>query len=144
MCDLVSHVYRECRRQATAGGAGYKGTPIHEMYVDEVQDFHESEILLMALVSDANRLFLTGDDAQTIARGLSFRFCDIRTIFHDLHERDSQIGIPAMKLLENNYRTHSGILNLANTVIEIIGFFFPGRVEDIDHDRGLFDGPKPW
>lgn len=104
----------------------------------------ESEILLMATVADPNCLFLTGDDAQTIARGLSFRFSDVKSIFWNLHEGNSTVGVPKVYTLKNNYRTHSGILNLANSVIDLISHFFPGSVDKLPHDRGLFDGPKPW
>ena len=104
----------------------------------------ECEIVLMIAVADPNKLFLTGDDAQTIARGLSFRFRDVISIFHNLHAKDPSIGVPETRTLTNNFRTHSGILNLANTVIEIMKTLFPGSVEKVAHDRGLFDGPKPW
>jgi hypothetical protein len=42
---------------------------------DEVQDFTQAELLMdLRLVSDPNGLFLCGDTAQTIARGVGFRF----------------------------------------------------------------------
>jgi hypothetical protein len=57
-----------------------------------------------------------GDTAQTIARGLSFRFSDLRSLFH-LAAENNVTGAKAPKeiyKLVNNYRTHSGVLNLAN------------------------------
>lgn len=38
--DLVSHIYRSVRAD------GYRGTPIHNLYRDEVQDFAQAELLM--------------------------------------------------------------------------------------------------
>ena len=40
MTDLVSHIYRALRAD------GYRGTKIHNLYRDEVQDFTQAELLL--------------------------------------------------------------------------------------------------
>lgn len=98
LCDLLAHLYRQLH------GGGYEGVPIHAIYRDEasgegcvspipvpsiplmpvpepqpspvqVQDFTQAEMLLdMRVVPDPNRLFYSGDTAQTIARGIGFRF----------------------------------------------------------------------
>lgn len=39
------------------------------------------------VVSSMNGLFYCGDSCQTIARGVGFRFADIRTMFYDEAER---------------------------------------------------------
>jgi hypothetical protein len=40
-----------------------------------VQDFTQAELLMdLRIVADPNGLFLCGDTAQTIARGIGFRF----------------------------------------------------------------------
>ena len=45
----------------------------------QVQDFTQAEMLLdMRVVPDPNRLFYSGDTAQTIARGIGFRFAGER------------------------------------------------------------------
>jgi superfamily I DNA/RNA helicase len=121
---------------------GYRGIPLHEFYVDEVQDFLECELYLLAkVIRDPNRLFLTGDTAQTIARGLSFRFADIKSIFHKLQLQNARVGVPSEVVkLVNNYRTHSGILNVANAVIDAIYTLFPSAIDKLEHDKGLFDG----
>lgn len=125
---------------------------LYYLYHCQVQDFLECEILLLiAVCSNKNGLFLTGGTAQTIARGLSFRFCDVTSLFWQVRQQElarhgkSTMEVPSQiyKLL-NNYRTHSGILNLANAIIDIIVHFFPNSVDKLEHDRGLFTGPKPW
>jgi hypothetical protein len=99
-----------------------------QIFLCQIQDFMEAEIILMTIIVNPNCLFLTGDDAQTIARGLSFRFSDVRSLFWRYNKENSIIGVPPVYKLTNNYRTHSGILNLANCVIDIISFFFPGKL----------------
>jgi hypothetical protein len=62
---------------------GYTGATLHQVYVDEVQDFTQAELSLLFLIcADPNQLLLAGDTAQNIARGVGFRFSDIKTLFH--------------------------------------------------------------
>ena len=67
---------------------------------------------------DKNQLFLTGDTCQTIARGVGFRFDDVRSMFYEANEEpgpwQGKIGVPEVKPLTVNYRTHTGILKCAN------------------------------
>ena len=52
----------------------------HKVYVDEVQDYTQVEILLFFVLGGAGNLFLAGDPAQNVARGVEFRFADIRKV----------------------------------------------------------------
>ena len=71
--DLVTHLYRQL------SAAPYKGARIRALYRDEVQDFTQAELALdLRVVEDPNALFYCGDTAQTIARGINFRFTDIK------------------------------------------------------------------
>ena len=70
----------------------------------------------------------SGDTAQTIAKGLSFRFKDVQSLYYDaansLAEPEPALAprtapaveMPALEQLGVNYRSHSGILRIANTV----------------------------
>ena len=50
------------------------------LYVDEVQDFTQCEVLLLIKsCKPTSRLFLTGDTAQTVMHDVSFRFKDMKT-----------------------------------------------------------------
>ena len=40
-----------------------------------------SELYLLLQFSDANKAFMAGDTAQTIARGVGFRFAELKTLF---------------------------------------------------------------
>lgn len=150
-CDITYHIYNEIRASAgrrereSEASNGYTGVSIHEVYIDEVQDFLECELLLIAVIANPNHMFLTGDTAQTIARGLSFRFVDVYSIFWKLNQINAAVNVPQdIKKLTHNYRTHAGILNLANAIVEVILTLFPYSIDKLEPDFGLFDGPKPW
>jgi ATP-dependent exoDNAse (exonuclease V) beta subunit len=45
--------------------------------------------------------------------------------------------------LTNNYRSHSGILHLASSVVDLLVEFFPESFDRLERDLGLFAGPRP-
>ncbi len=51
--------------------------------------------------------------------------------------------MPATYTLVHNYRSHRGVLALAAAVVEVVYEFFPGAIDRLEPDQGLFDGPKP-
>ncbi|XP_038665773.1 TPR and ankyrin repeat-containing protein 1-like isoform X2 [Scyliorhinus canicula] len=124
---------------------------IHELYGDEIQDFTQAELAtLMKSINDPNSMFLTGDTAQSIMKGVAFRFSDLRSLFY--YARDSnqnenkQCNVMVPKRiyqLHQNYRSHSGILNLASGVVDLLQYYFPESFDRLPRDSGLFDGPKP-
>ncbi|XP_008582190.1 PREDICTED: TPR and ankyrin repeat-containing protein 1 [Galeopterus variegatus] len=122
---------------------------IHELYGDEIQDFTQAELaLLMKCINDPNAMFLTGDTAQSIMKGVAFRFSDLRSLFHyaSRNTTDKQYAVRNPKKIHHlyqNYRSHSGILNLASGVVDLLQFYFPESFDRLPRDSGLFDGPKP-
>ena len=146
--DVVFNIYRRL------GKMNYRPWEIHEIYVDETQDFTQSELaLLVSLSSDPNRMFLTGDTAQGIMRGISFRFKDLSSLFYFAkHESRNHKGKLHKKLinvprevyqLTHNYRSHTGILSLATSVLNILVELFPESFDKLERDQGMFEGPKP-
>ncbi|XP_069071086.1 TPR and ankyrin repeat-containing protein 1 isoform X1 [Pleurodeles waltl] len=122
---------------------------IHELYGDEIQDFTQAELaLLMRCINDPNSMFLTGDTAQSIMKGVSFRFSDLRSLFHyaSIHcSKDKHCAVRKPKRiyqLYQNYRSHSGILRLASGVVDLLQYYFPESFDRLPRDCGLFDGPK--
>ncbi|NXA75537.1 TRNK1 protein, partial [Thryothorus ludovicianus] len=122
---------------------------IHEFYGDEIQDFTQAELaLLMKCINDPNTMFLTGDTAQSIMKGVAFRFSDLRSLFHYASKssvnKKQQVRKPKrIYHLYQNYRSHSGILRLASGVVDLLQHYFPESFDRLPRDRGLFDGPKP-
>jgi hypothetical protein len=42
-----------------------------------------------------------------------------------------------------NYRSHAGIVNCAQSVIELITMFWPHAIDTLAPERGTVDGVKP-
>uniref|UniRef100_A0A8C4NGI2 Uncharacterized protein n=1 Tax=Eptatretus burgeri TaxID=7764 RepID=A0A8C4NGI2_EPTBU len=112
---------------------------------------NEAELsLLMNSNNDPNMMFLTGDTAQCIMRGISFRFNDLCSLFY--YAANAKVGssrvhnvrVPhRIYQLSQNYRSHSGILNLGSSVVDLLIEFFPSSFDRLPPDRGLFHGPRP-
>jgi hypothetical protein len=74
LLDVVNYILSQMRY------GRYKGTPIHFMMVDEVQDLPHAVLLLLSIVTEQG-IYFAGDTAQNIASGVGFRFCDLAHIF---------------------------------------------------------------
>ena len=74
------------------------------------------EHICEAVGGDASRLWLAGDPAQAITSGVSFRFADVRSA---LHLRNAAVPGKPMRL-SRNYRSHSGILDVARKCLEAL------------------------
>jgi DNA helicase IV len=94
-------------------------------------------------------MFFTGDTAQSIMRGIAFRFEDLKTLFHDIVSLNRMRSKEPVRTpdrlyqLTYNYRSHSGILKLASSVLNLLLYYFPESIDKLEEDRGLFEGPKP-
>ena len=75
--DVIFNLYQRMKH--------YQSTEwvIHQFFVDETQDFTQAELcLLIQCCQNPNDMFLTGDTAQSIMRGISFRFEDLKSLFY--------------------------------------------------------------
>ena len=129
-CDLLHHLYHH--------RTSFSCT-IHNFYIDEVQDFTEAELFLLLNLSHCpNGNFLCGDSAQSIMRGVSFRFTDVRSLFHELNESSQHgkvIDPGKPHYLTINYRAHAGILSVADSVIELLHHFFKNSFDSIPQNN---------
>ncbi|XP_039173766.1 TPR and ankyrin repeat-containing protein 1-like [Eucalyptus grandis] len=113
----------------------FAGNVVDFVYIDEVQDLTMRQISLFKYICrnvDGGFVF-SGDTAQTIARGIDFRFEDIRSLFYKEFLMDSMDG-PDIRMekgclskifhLSQNFRTHAGILKLAQSVVDLL-YHFP-------------------
>ena len=138
-CDFIHNLYHRLDEHIPWS--------IHILYVDEVQDFTQAELrLLLSCCRCPNGHFLTGDTAQCIMRGISFRFKDLTTIFYDAKLTSQKLNpqvkvtIPKLEKLTINYRSDSGILRLAASVLDILAHFFPASFDsDLPPDKAIFD-----
>ena len=144
-CDVVFNLFQRLSKLNDINWC------IHQFYIDEVQDFTQAELtLLLYCCRWPNRLFLTGDTAQSIMRGVSFRFSDLRSVFHYISQHVDQsrgqktcVKVPPLHELTQNFRSHSGILQLAASVIDLLMNFFSSSLDVLPRDQGMFPGPMP-
>ena len=126
---------------------------IHYVYIDEVQDFTQAELsVIVRCCRYPNGFFFAGDTAQTIIRGIAFRFEDLTSIFHSEREQVQKIKAkPIVNLpdkscqLTINHRSHRGITNIAATVTDLLQYFFEKAFDwvNIPRDSSNMDGPDP-
>ena len=144
--DLVFNIHRRLQTIAAPEWS------IHQFYVDETQDFTQAELsLLIRCCRVPNDLFFTGDTAQSIMRGIAFRFNDLKSLFHHAkqaaginEDNHDFIRVPKkLYQLTHNYRSHAGILRLASSVVDLLLNYFPESFDRLQKDEGLFEGPKP-
>ena len=143
--DVVHHVYTRLRNIQVPEWS------VHRFYVDETQDFTQAELSLLIRCSrDPNGLFFTGDTAQSIMRGIAFRFNDLKSLFFYSQQSYQALGFQSgvrvpnqLYQLTHNYRSHAGILRLASSVVDLLLHYFPESFDRLEKDQGLFEGPKP-
>jgi len=149
MADLVIDLHRRLRDER------YEGDEIDFVYVDEVQDLTLSQIALFKYICKnvEEGFVFSGDTAQTIARGIDFRFQDIRSLFYKKflleskssgHDKRKEKGIISdIFHLSQNFRTHDGVLKLSQSVIELIYHFFPQSIDVLQPETSLIYGEAP-
>ncbi|KAI3470132.1 hypothetical protein Pfo_026795 [Paulownia fortunei] len=131
------------------------GDKMDFVYIDEVQDLTMRQISLFRYICknvDEGFVF-SGDTAQTIARGIDFRFEDIRSLFYNeffMKSRNFEFSgrrekglISDIFNLSQNFRTHTGVLRLAQSVIDLICHFFPQSIDLLAPETSLIYGESP-
>lgn len=131
------------------------GDKMDFVYIDEVQDLTMRQISLFRYICKnvEEGFVFSGDTAQTIARGIDFRFEDIRSLFYNefvMKSRDSDGSgrrekglISDTFSLSQNFRTHTGVLRLAQSVIDLICHFFPQSIDALAPESSLIYGESP-
>ncbi|GJU96609.1 UvrD-like helicase, ATP-binding domain, P-loop containing nucleoside triphosphate hydrolase [Tanacetum coccineum] len=89
------------------------------------------------------------DEAQTIARGIDFRFQDIRSLFYKEFLSTKTSGkkdkglVSEIFQLKQNFRTHAAVLDLAQSVIDIIYCYFLHSIDKVEPEISLISGETP-
>ncbi|KAF3321067.1 TPR and ankyrin repeat-containing protein 1 [Carex littledalei] len=130
--------------------AGYLSCKVDFIYIDEVQDLTVSQIALLKYICNnfQEGFIFAGDTAQTIARGIDFRFEDIRSLFYKeflskLKGKEKETRLSDMFQLCQNFRTHIGVLKLAQSVIDLLYYFFPLSIDKLNPETSLIFGDAP-
>ncbi|CAL5379006.1 unnamed protein product [Camellia sinensis] len=149
LADLVVDLHCRLRNER------YEGHSMDFVYIDEVQDLSMSQIALFKYICrnvDDGFVF-SGDTAQTIARGIDFRFEDIRCLFYEefvmglksdeIQVRKEKGHISDIFNLSQNFRTHAGVLKLAQSVIDLVYHFFPCSIDFLRPETSFVNGDAP-
>ncbi|XP_076908651.1 uncharacterized protein LOC143565609 [Bidens hawaiensis] len=129
----------------------YEGDQMDFVYIDEVQDLSMRQISLFKYICqnvDEGFIF-AGDTAQTIARGIDFRFQDIRSLFYTEFLSSRRAGkqekgiVSEIFQLKQNFRTHAGVLDLAQSVIDILYCYFRHSIDILEPETSLISGEAP-
>nr|XP_023914514.1 uncharacterized protein LOC112026063 [Quercus suber] len=90
---------------------------------------------------------------ETIAKGIDFRFQDIRSLFYNKFVLESKSSgqdgkkekgiISEIFHLSQNFRTHDGVLKLSQSVIEPIYHYFPLSTDVLQPETSLIYGEAP-
>ncbi|WOL05870.1 hypothetical protein Cni_G14601 [Canna indica] len=150
LSDFVNHLHDQLYYN------GYEGDMIDFVYIDEVQDLTMRQIGLLKYVCKNFKEGYTfaGDTAQTIARGIDFRFQDIRSLFykefisevkggHNENKKDRELRVTDMFHLNQNFRTHAGILSLSQSIMDLLYYYFPMSVDKLIPEFSLIYGEAP-
>ncbi|KAL8218515.1 hypothetical protein R6Q57_021888 [Mikania cordata] len=143
--DLVIDLHHRLRYER------YEGDQIDFIYIDEVQDLSMRQISLFKYIcQNVNDGFVfAGDTAQTIARGIDFRFQDIRSLFYKefltsrTAEKQEKGLVSEIFQLKQNFRTHVGVLDLAQSVIDILYCYFSYSIDILEPETSLISGEAP-
>ncbi|GJZ07484.1 UvrD-like helicase, ATP-binding domain, P-loop containing nucleoside triphosphate hydrolase [Tanacetum coccineum] len=137
--DFVNDIHRRLKN------GNYKGDQMDFVYIDEVQDLSMRQLSLFKYICqnvDEGFMF-AGDTAQTIAKGIDFRFQDIRSLFYKefLSTRTSEMQekglVSEIKQLKQNFRTHAGVLDLAQSFIDIMYHYYIQSIDKLEPEISL-------
>lgn len=138
--DVVNHILQQLKSDVLK-----ESQIIHFLMVDEVQDLTQNIISLLMNLAQKN-IFFSGDTAQTIAKGIGFRFYDLKQVFsrtnYDLNYMNS-FQVPKVLQLTKNFRSHSRILDMANSIVSLLELCFPLTIDKLMKEQSDLEGPKP-
>ncbi|PWA47179.1 hypothetical protein CTI12_AA501530 [Artemisia annua] len=86
---------------------------------------------------------------ETIAKGIDFRFQDIRSLFYKeflstrKSRKEEKAVVSEIKQMKQNFRTHAGVLDLAQSVIDILYCYFVHSIDKLEPETSLISGEAP-
>ncbi|CAI0555937.1 unnamed protein product [Linum tenue] len=149
LADFVSDIHVRLRVE------GHNFAEMDFVYIDEIQDLTMKQIAVFKHVcrNYGEGFLFAGDTAQAISKGVEFRFKDIRSLFYKTFTIDSgRFGststntkreISDVLHLSQNFRTHAGVLKLAQSVIDLIYHFFPNSIDELNPETSHVNGVRP-
>ncbi|GAB1527760.1 hypothetical protein RhiTH_010948 [Rhizoctonia solani] len=119
------------------------------LYVDEVQDNLMMDIhLLGSLCTSVQNTYWAGDTAQTIVAGSAFRIKDLGPYLFgegaptELYDSKPMANFTRFNLT-GNFRSHTGIVNCAASIVDALYKHFPNSLDHMDPETSRWRGPPP-
>ncbi|QRV78447.1 UvrD-helicase domain protein [Ceratobasidium sp. AG-Ba] len=128
-----------------------QASQVDYVFVDEVQDQLMLDIhLLQSLCKNPDGGYWCGDTAQTISVGSSFRIKDLKAFIYDdmisyqksNHQRKAPAPFATFELC-TNFRSHSGIVKYAASLVELIYTMFPDSIDHMAPESANTPGRPP-
>ncbi|KAG9078746.1 hypothetical protein FRC06_008196, partial [Ceratobasidium sp. 370] len=121
------------------------------LYVDEVQDNLMLDVhLLRGLCREIRGTYWGGDTAQTIVAGSAFRIKELKSfVYSDIQSHQvpfdpiSPSSLFTTFELTTNFRSHTGIVNCAASIVETIYRLFPNSIDRMPPETARVSGPPP-
>ncbi|CAE6536920.1 unnamed protein product [Rhizoctonia solani] len=130
-----------------------RGPGVDYLYVDEVQDNLMIDIyLLRKLAKNVDGIYWSGDSAQTIIAGSSFRINDLKAFTYQEQVLSSSPRITRKSItspqftkfdLNVNFRSLSGIVRFSRSLVEAIHKFFPQTIDPMEPEKAKQYGDPP-
>ncbi|KAK7316642.1 hypothetical protein RJT34_00257 [Clitoria ternatea] len=133
----------------------YKADEMHFVYIDEVQDLTMAQIELFKYICKnvEEGYVFCGDTAQTVGRGIDFRFQDVRSLFYkkfvlecknwNSDKRKEKGIISDILVLSQNFCTSAQVLKVSQSIIDVLFHFFPHSVDMLKVETSLIEGEVP-
>lgn len=142
-CDRIMSLLRKMEGIKSSNPNLFQQLTKSKTYIDECQDYTQAECLLFFYLSGPGNLFFAGDPAQSVVEGVEFRFKDIKSVEHFIGKKQNKRLLEDPKTVNVNFRSHSGVLNIAAAILSCLFDNFPKSAEHLKTDRGIFQGPRP-
>ena len=142
-CDRITALLQRLQYCKTSNHELYHQLRKSKIYVDEVQDYTQAEILLFFYLSGPGNLFFARDPAQSVVEGVEFRFEDIRSVEYHIATDHNNLILQKPKIVNENFRSHAGIINTAGAILSCMFGAFPHSAKQLKEDQGVFLGPRP-
>ncbi|CAD8090940.1 unnamed protein product [Paramecium primaurelia] len=119
---------------------------MHYIILDELQDVPKALLILLNRITQI-QLFLAGDNAQNIVKGIGMKFLEIQSCLDRERTCNQSIRQNIAKTtlikLSYNFRSSNQILQLGNTLINSIEILFPNQLDCLQKEKSNQQGPKP-
>ncbi|CAD8197854.1 unnamed protein product [Paramecium pentaurelia] len=117
---------------------------MHYIILDELQDVPKALLILLNRMTQV-QLFLAGDNAQNIVKGIGMKFKDIVSCLETEKQQKQSIKLTKTTLIQlsYNFRSTNQILQLGNTLVNALEIFFPNYLDFLQKEKSNQQGPKP-